>query len=31
VLHACRSVQNSCETDKQFRANLEAIEKKITE
>jgi chromosomal replication initiator protein len=31
VLHACRSVQNSCETDKKFRANLEAIEKKITE
>lgn len=31
VLHACRSVQNSCDTDKKFRANLEAIEKKLTE
>lgn len=31
VLHACRSVQNSCETDKEFRNDLEAIEKKITE
>ncbi len=31
VLHACRSVQNSYDTDKQFKTNLEAIEKRITE
>lgn len=31
VLHACKSVQNSYDTDKKFRADLDAIEKKINE
>lgn len=30
VLHACRTVNNLSETDKQFRAYLEELEKKLT-
>ena len=30
VLHACRTVTNLSETDKQFRAYLEDLEKKLT-
>ncbi len=31
VLHACKSVQNSYETDRHFRADLDEIEKRINE
>ncbi len=31
VLHACKSVQNSYETDKSFRRDLDEIEKRINE
>lgn len=31
VLHACKSVKNSYETDRRFRADLDEIEKRITE
>ena len=30
VLHACRTVVNLSETDKQFRSYLEDLEKKLT-
>lgn len=30
VLHACKSISNSCETNKNFRRDVEEIEKKIT-
>ena len=30
VLHACRTVMNLSETDKQFRGYLEELEKKLT-
>jgi len=30
VLHACRTVVNLSETDKQFRVYLEELEKKLT-
>ena len=31
VLHACKSVKNSYETDRRFRIDLDEIEKRITE